>query len=283
MSKTKLSGLFRLFRFELPFAAGVCVLLGQFLALGTFPSAQVMILGFLGVFFISASALILNDYFDLESDRINAPHRPLPSGLVTKSDVVLLSAIITALGLLASALISGWAFLAALFVWMVGFLYNWHFKKTGLWGNLMVSFSVGMTFVYGGITVGQPWEKSVWLFAMLAFFINLGEEITADAMDVEGDRRAGSRSLPILIGRENALKVSAAIFLWVVAISILPFLLGWIEWRFAIPIFVLDGVILYATTRLLNSQTPNRRRYIRWIYMSALAAILVFIVILFVA
>jgi hypothetical protein len=41
--------------------------------------------------------------------------------------------------------------------------------------------------------------------AQLVFLINLGEEIAADAMDVVGDKQAGSRSLPVLLGRENAL------------------------------------------------------------------------------
>ncbi|MCL4268109.1 MAG: hypothetical protein KJZ72_01125, partial [Anaerolineales bacterium] len=40
MLKTRLLGLFRLFRFELPFSAGVCVILGELLALGDIPSAK---------------------------------------------------------------------------------------------------------------------------------------------------------------------------------------------------------------------------------------------------
>ncbi|HSO11313.1 MAG TPA: UbiA family prenyltransferase, partial [Anaerolineales bacterium] len=94
MFRKKLSGLFRLFRFELPFAAGVCVILGELLALGKVPTIWEMTLGFLSVFLISATSLILNDYFDLESDRINAPERPLPSGVVTKREVVFLSCVV---------------------------------------------------------------------------------------------------------------------------------------------------------------------------------------------
>ena len=71
---------FRLFRFELPLTAGVCVILGELLALGKLPTTIEIVLGFLSVFFISASSLILNDYFDIESDRINAPESPLPPG-----------------------------------------------------------------------------------------------------------------------------------------------------------------------------------------------------------
>ena len=278
MLKTKLSSLARLFRFELPFTAGVCVVLGQLLALGEFPAFREWTLGFLSVFFISAVALILNDVFDIETDRINAPHRPLPAGLVTVREVVSLSVFVTALGLTAALLISIAALVVALLAWVVGFLYNGRFKKAGLFGNLMVSISVGMTFIFGGVSVGKPFELVVWLFAALAFLINLGEEIAADAMDLEGDRETGSRSLPVAIGREPALRVSATIFLAACLIAVLPFFLGWLGWAYAIPFVLMDAVVLYSTVKLLDSNLPNRRPYIRWIYLSAMAAILAVIV-----
>ena len=90
MHRTKIQGLFSMFRFELPFTAGVCVIVGELLASGKLPAAREMVLGFLSVFFISAASLILNDYFDIESDRINTPERPLPAGLVSKREVVFL-------------------------------------------------------------------------------------------------------------------------------------------------------------------------------------------------
>jgi len=279
MFRIKLSGLLRLFRFELPFAAGVCVILGELLALGKVPTIREMTLGFLSVFLISATSLILNDYFDLESDRINAPERPLPAGLVTKREVVFLSCAVTVLGFLAGALLNVLALLVVILTWAVGFLYNWRFKKTGLPGNLMVSFSVGMTFIFGGIAVGKPYEVAVWFFGILALLINLGEEIAADAMDVDGDRKSGSRSLPVLIGRENAIRISATLFFLVVGISVLPFVLGWMEWIYALPFLFMDGVMLFSTIKLLDSQLVNRRRYIRWIYLSASLAILIVIVI----
>lgn len=276
--KRKLQGLFRLFRFELPFTAGICVIMGELLALGEIPAFRDLVLGFSSVFLISASSLILNDYFDVESDRINAPERPLPAGLVTGRDVILLFLGVTFVGLVASALLSFISLLVGLLAWTVGFLYNWRFKKSGLPGNLMVSFSVGMTFIFGGIAVGKPLETVVWFFGILAALINLGEEIAADAMDVDGDRRAGSRSLPVLMGRENAIKISATLFFLVIVISILPFVLGWMEWVYALPFLIMDGVILFSTIKLLDSKLANRRMYIRWIYLSASLAILIVII-----
>jgi geranylgeranylglycerol-phosphate geranylgeranyltransferase len=272
-------GLFYLFRFELPFTAGVCVVLGELLALGELPTTTEIVLGFLSVFFISATSLILNDYFDIESDKINAPERPLPAGLVTERDVVLLSIVVTILGFITGYLISLEALLVLILVWVVGFLYNWRFKKAGFIGNLMVSFSVGMTFIFGGIAVDKPFETIVWYFAIIVMLIDLGEEIAADAMDIEGDRQAGSHSLALVLGRENALKISGAIFLLVIVASSLPFLLGWLGRIYLFPILLMNVVMLYSTSKLLDSRIVNRRIYIRWIYLTGLVAFLIFIII----
>lgn len=274
---TRLVGLLRLFRFELPFSAGVCVILGEILALGNLPSVSPLALGFFSMFLISATALILNDYFDLETDRVNAPQRPLPSGMVSKRDVVVLSIVTALLGLLAAWMLSMTALIVVFVIWVVGVLYNWRYKRTGLPGNLLVSFSVGMTFIFGGIAVDRPFEKTVWWFAAIVFLIDLGEEIAADAMDVEGDRLAGSRSLAVRLGYANALKISAAIFLLVVLVSLVPFAAGWLDLVYLLPIAIMDTVILRSTFRLLRPGATDGRQQIRWIYLGGLASLLVFI------
>ena len=98
-------------------------------------------------------------------------------------------------------------------------------------------------------------------------------------MDIEGDSRAGSCSLALVMGREKALKISGAVFLLVVAASSLPFLFGWLEWIYLFPILLIDLVILYSTGKLLDSRIVNRRIYIRWIYLTGLVAFSIFIII----
>ena len=277
--KKKVKGLLTLFRFELPFAAGVSVLMGEILALGKFPSISEALLGFFSVFFISASALILNDYFDVEIDKVNAPFRPIPSGLVTRREVLLLSIAVTILGLLISLLAGLLVFVVAVPVWLVGFLYNWRFKKAGLIGNLMVCFSVGMTFIFGGLVVGLPFEKMVWYFALIGFLIDLGQEISVDALDAKGDSLAGSRSLAILWGVEPVIKLGSVIFFFVIGLSLIPFFLGWMESIYLTPILLMDLVILFGTIRLLGSKDEKpRRKYARLIYFGGILGMVFFIV-----
>jgi geranylgeranylglycerol-phosphate geranylgeranyltransferase len=270
-------GFARLFRVELPLTAGLCVVLGQLLALGVVPPWPTMAIGFASIFCISATALILNDVFDLEVDRVNAPNRPLPSGVVTPRQAIVLSMVVAASGLALSALLSPVALVTAFVVWVIGVLYNWRFKRSGLAGNLMVAFSVGMTFVFGGISVGRTDEWLVWWFGAIAFLLDLGEEIAADAMDAEGDRLIGSRSLAIVHGRAAALRVSAAIFGSLVVLGLMPFLLGRLDPVYLAAIGVMDLVILVSTVRLLDPTTARPRNAIRSIYLSGTFAVLVFI------
>lgn len=276
---SKATGLIRLFRPELPLAAGVSVVLGQLLALGALPALRQVALGFTAVFCLSAAALILNDYFDLETDRINAPQRPLPAGLVTPTEVVILSIVVTLTGLLLAALTGPLTLVVALLVWLAGFLYNWRLKQTGLPGNLLVSFSVAMTFVYGGIVVGQMAVPMLWYFAVTALLIDLGEEIAGDALDAAGDQVAGSRSLALLLGPKVALRISAVCFGLVVLGSAVPFWQGWLPWVYLLPIGLMDGMIVVAGWQLVMArETAVQRRAMRVIYLSGLAAMVLIIV-----
>lgn len=273
MKKIKAYG--KLFRFELPFSAGVCVILGQMFALGSFPPLFEMASGFGALFLISAAALILNDYFDVEIDKINAPERPLPSGLVTADEVLSLFITVSVLGLLVSVLIGFEALALSGVLWIVAFLYNWKFKKAGFAGNLMVSFSVGMMFIFGGVSVGVPFSELVWFFGVLSALINLGEEIATDVMDIQGDRKLRSSSLPIKFGREKALDISTSIFLTVIVLSAAPFIFDWLPRLYLIPILIMDVIILYSTLKLRRSQETDGRKLVRLIYLGVLFGMLI--------
>ena len=274
----KIKGLFSLIRFELPLAAGICVVLGQLFAMGKLPEFHTILSGFLSVFFISASILVSNDYFDIETDKINAPHRPIPSNLITPSGALILALSLLVAGLATSFAININAFILSVILTIIGFLYNRKFKKFGLLGNLMVSFSVGMTFIYGGVSVGLPFNKIAWLFGIIAALVDLGEEIAADAMDEKGDRLTGSKSIVIIYGRTKALKISFTIFQVVIAASVTPFLLNWFKLIYLVPILLMDIAIFYSAVKLVRSKGEEGRIYIRNLYLGATFGLTVFLI-----
>lgn len=277
--KAKLRGAVQIIRPELPLAAGMCVVIGQFLGLGSAPSVGALALGVLCGFLLSGSAMATNDYFDLDVDRVNAPWRPLPAGLLSPREAMGLGIVAGALGLAAAWALSPVAFGAALLVWVLGFLYNWRLKATGLLGNLIVGISVAMTFVIGGIGVDQPWNGKVWLFGLIALVFDLAEEVAGDAMDAEGDQLRGSRSVALVWGKRRALALSAALFGVVIVLSWIPMLAGEYGLSYSVPILVMDGLMVVFVAKLLRSRTPHEGRWaMRALYISASLGLLAFLV-----
>lgn len=259
----KIIGLYRLLRLELPISAGICVVMGQLLALGKFAAISEILLGFFSIFLISASILVLNDYFDVDTDKINAPDRTIPSGIISPKEALFYGIFLQGLGLFFSYLLNLETFLFAIVLSIIGFLYNSKFKKTGLLGNIMVCFSVGMTFIYGGMSVGLPFDKSIWFFAIIAALIDLGEEIAADSIDMEGDILINSNSLAIRYGKITAIKISVYIFSFVILLSAIPFIFSWFSIAYIFPIMIIDVSIAYSSIKIMNSKNEEGRKYIR--------------------
>lgn len=266
----KSKAMIQLIRPELPAAAGMCVVIGQVIALDKLPPVLLAGLGFLLGFFLSSSAMVFNDLFDLEVDRINAPQRPLPAGLLSRREAVIFGGVTAVLGGLVAWGIHPVVGGLSLVTWLLGFFYNWKLKAAGLWGNLIVSTSVAMTFILGGVSVGQAANPLVWGFGLIAFIFDLAEEIAGDAMDMAGDEKRSSKSIAILYGKEAALRISGLLFGGLVLMTFIPVLWGETNPGYLVPIVVTDGLILFFVAKLLTSRTPQAgRRSMRGLYLSA--------------
>ncbi|MFP4021115.1 MAG: UbiA family prenyltransferase, partial [Halanaerobium sp.] len=225
------------------------------------------------------SAMILNDYFDIEVDRVNVPERPLASGLISSSTAIVFAIIITLLGLVTSFFINRIAILLYIIFWIIGFLYNWKFKEKGLLGNLFVSSSVAVTIILGGVVVGKPWNIATLIFSMMLFVFDLGEEIAADAMDIGGDKKRNINSIAILIGRKKALYISFLLFIIFMVLSFLPVILDLFGVSYLLVISLTNIIILFWGIKLINYQTIKEGRvYIRRLYLSGLLGLLLIII-----
>jgi geranylgeranylglycerol-phosphate geranylgeranyltransferase len=263
---------------ELPVAAGICVFAGEILPLGGLPTIVEALLGFLTGFFISGSAMISNDYFDLDVDRINHPERPLPSGRITIFELAVLTCLFSVAGFVTAALLGTLTLTLAVVIWVVGILYNWRYKETGLPGNMMVSLSVAMTFIFGGVSVGGVASGVVWTFGALAFIFDLGEEIAGGAMDVRGDEQRSARSLARTRGRKYALCVSGILFVLFVGLSFLPFVMGWLGSVYLALVTATDCAVSWFGFKLLSSRTAEEGRVrIRQLYLTMTFFVIVFI------
>jgi geranylgeranylglycerol-phosphate geranylgeranyltransferase len=147
--KTTFLAIIQISRPFLDLGVGLAVFLGQIIALKAIPSLDFVIPGFLAGFFVSASSMISDDIYDIEVDRINAPHWALPSGKLSILQAHLLTVIIGVIGVffaLFFGLLSG--IIAFVFA-ILGYLYNYQMKELGLPGNLIVGTSAIVPFVLG--------------------------------------------------------------------------------------------------------------------------------------
>ena len=233
------------------FRAGNCVtgfvgvFLGAILTLEDFPKGdnlQITTLLALSVYSFMASWNALNDYLDLEIDKINRPDRPLPSGRISKSlalTAIILTCIISFFSLFLAGQIANemtdnfedWY--PTIFIWLIALtlLVNYEddrillgLKNRGLPGNLAISISVGLVVLFGAAGLFDPLnERAVSLF-FIGTLYNLSREIIKDVEDMEGDE--GRNTYAMRAGAENARLASWAILLITLVALLAPFALG---------------------------------------------------------
>ncbi len=204
--------------------AGSAVLLGAFLS-SHHLSFSVYLSG-LSVALITAGGNLINDYFDVEVDRINNPERLIPSGKMTRRQVLITSIILFFIGNGLFAFIDIYLFLIGIFATILLTLYTPFLKVHPLVGNIAISGLVALTFLVGGIaSFGNL--KDLGFPALFAFLLNLPREILKDGEDLVGDRKAGMRTFPIVFGiRKTCYLVITLLWFLVSAILIAFFHYG---------------------------------------------------------
>lgn len=236
----------------------VAVLLGaSFIDFGQVFTIKVLMAGF-AAFIITGAGNIINDYFDYEIDKINRPKRALPSNKISKSDAMMLSMALFAIGLGISKYVNFYCFAIAFSNVVVLLIYGKYSKKMYLLSNLIVSYLVASIFVYGAFANLGSEEflesskfQMVALLSTCAFFATLSREIMKDIEDIEGDRKRYSVTLPIRLGVPRALEISKTFLLIAIALSLAPFYPGFAPERFNL--FFYGVFILIADAMFLSS------------------------------
>ncbi len=161
----------------------------------------------------------INDYYDRDIDAINEPYRPIPSGAIPLSQVLIQIWVLLLGGLLTAYGLDLWAghktpvlFFLALGGSFVSFIYSappLKLKQNGWIGN----------YALGASYIALPWWAGQALFGHLTFtttlltlaysLSGLGIAIINDFKSVEGDKKLGLNSLPVEFGIKKASWISA--------------------------------------------------------------------------
>lgn len=230
---------------------------------------------------IAAAGNIINDIYDTETDAINKPDKVIVGKFITEKAAynwfILLSVIGVGIGFYLANHV-GKSNFAALFVIISALLYVYasYLKQTFLIGNIIVSALVAMSILVVGIfdiipaiTMQNRGIQYVFFeilrdYAVFAFMINLLREIVKDIIDIDGDYNAEMKTLPIVIGRIRATKVTfflALIPLFAIIYYIITYLY---KQPIAVGYFILFivGPLLYFSVKCFSTETKKELHHL---------------------
>lgn len=226
----KILSLIRLIRLHNCLIAGVGVWMGNYLASPGPASNMMVYLAAVAAALVCGAGNALNDFLDIDADRINHPDRPLPSGRVPAYYAILIVIVFNTAALILAALVNLPVFLIVLGAELMLVLYNYQLKKMPLSGNIAVSVLGSATFIVGAC-VGDCRNVAALpgplVPAVFAFLFHFARELVKDKADIEGDGSAAYRTLPIIMSGKAIAILIIALFAILIGLTLVPVGLGW--------------------------------------------------------
>lgn len=188
---------------------------------------------------IAAAGYIINDYFDLNIDKVNKPEKLVVEKIIKRRWTIVWHWILSGLGILLGFYISyrthnlfiGFSnILCVILLWF----YSTTFKKKLLIGNMLISILTAwvvlvlyfceLKILPARDPVLQHQLSRLFKFSILysgfAFIISLVREVIKDIEDMPGDLKYGCRTMPIVWG-VNVSKVFSATWIAVLIAALL--------------------------------------------------------------
>jgi len=226
---------------------------------------------------IAAAGYIINDYFDLNIDLVNKPGKMVVDKLIKRRWTIFWHIAFSAAGV-----IIGFYVDYTTHIWLLGFsnsacvfllfVYSTTFKRKFLIGNIIISVLTAWVILvitwceynhlmrsHNGLNADII-LRDTFLYAGFAFVISLIREVVKDMEDMEGDRRYGCKTMPIVWGL-NATKVFVAVWIIVITgvlvmVQLYAMRLHW-WWSVAYCIALIIAPLVWIFTRLYGSYTPK--------------------------
>jgi len=279
----------------------VAVFIGALLVAGQGISGFYAPLGYalFAVFVITGGGNVLNDYVDVEADKVNRPRRAIPSGKVSKRSALAFSVILFLLGIVSAGFINWICFFIAVFNSFVLILYSFLLQHKLLMGNLAIGYLVGSTFLFGGASVGNVSLLAIPAILMvLAMLATIAREIVKDLEDMEGDRKSflkrittkvtesiGERfgltktGVRIKYGERTMIVIAVACLMLAIVFSYLPYYYGLMGMGYVFLVGIADLVFLWCVYSIVRERKKRKgyRRVSRRLKIGMFIALIAFI------
>ncbi len=166
---------------------------------------------------VALGMYILNDLTDIDLDRVNNKKRPIPSGQVSKEQVYSFVILTNGAAILLAMITSNLASMIIIVPMIVmGILYSAPkiaFKDRFVIKTLSIAFGIILCFMLGATAGfglnGLPNSFAIPIYGsvILGMMIFVTSPFN-DIGDIAGDRAAGRRTIPIVIGAKNTVKMA---------------------------------------------------------------------------
>lgn len=233
----------------------VSVFIGAWIC-GTLNNPEFVLSGMLIGGFLCAGSNALNDFYDIEIDRINKPERPLPAGLIAPVWGLFWGVFLVFLSLYWSLLLGWEQFFFVLAAAAILWLYNYRGKRTAVLGNFLVALSAALAFIFGGM-LNDSVSASL-IPAAFAFLFHFSREVLKDVEDINGDSSRGVSSIPIRFGIEISKICISATFVLLIGFTFYPYIFLNYRWTYMVAALLgVDIFLVYIMFSLWQDAGPK--------------------------
>jgi 4-hydroxybenzoate polyprenyltransferase len=221
----------------------------------------------LSTLLIAAAGYIINDYFDVKTDKINRPETVVIDVIIKRRWAMILHILFNAVGLVLGFFLAvkchslkllTFQIISILLLWF----YSTHFKKQLLIGNIVVSLLTAtiplMPMVYdyyliGGInpviflSTGNFLKTIVVIvmgYSAFAFLTSFAREVIKDMEDYKGDIQTGGKTMPIVWGMITSKVVTFFLIIITIGLLLLACLKFYKEQQYIALYYILGLVVL---------------------------------------
>jgi 4-hydroxybenzoate polyprenyltransferase len=241
------------------------------------PQTHILVWLIIASICIAGAGYIINDYFDLNIDKINKPNKNVLNTIINRRWAILWHLLFSFIGIVATLIAVGlgkwYLIIANVFCVALLWLYSTSLKRKLLIGNILISLLAAWTVLilfFAKVPFNEAFNSKsditlkyfrlAFLYGGFAFIISLIREAIKDIEDREGDAQYGCRTLPIYAGVRTAkIYIGIWIVVLIAALVILQLYILQFRWWLAIVycIILIIAPLVYLLMQLRKAQAVN--------------------------
>lgn len=205
---------------------GLVSLAGACLSWQSMPPLHIAILTFIVPIMGWIAGLYLSDFLDRDLDKIEKPHRPIPSGRIKPYEALVVGGIFAIIGTIFSWYLGLRTFILVFVVALLVLTYTSLAKSRGLLGHINRGVVTVAAYLYGVFSSTIPLDVIplyIWFLAPLFLLHDANSNLVGAIRDMEGDKKGGYQTIPVKYGLKKSIVLSSFLtLLWFPLALIIP-------------------------------------------------------------